>query len=138
MSDIHLDQNVLASLLDVMGEEYPVLLDTFLVDSDERQRHIHEALAAADPQALRLAAHSFKGSCSNMGAPMLAGLCKQLEEAARRELLDGRRRWSSRLAANSPSCVSCSRPSASVIAESAPAPWQSWPAACSSPGTIQS
>jgi len=88
VSDIHLDQNVLASLLDVMGEEYPVLLDTFLVDSDERQRHIHEALAAADPQALRLAAHSFKGSCSNMGAPMLAGLCKQLEEAARRELLD--------------------------------------------------
>lgn len=88
MSDIHLDQNVLASLLDVMGEEYPVLLDTFLVDSEERQRHIHEAMAAADAQALRLAAHSFKGSCSNMGAPMLAGLCKQLEEAARRERLD--------------------------------------------------
>lgn len=88
MSDIHLDQNVLACLLDVMGEEYPVLLDTFLVDSDERQRHIHEAVAAADPQALRLAAHSFKGSCSNMGALVLAGLCKHLEETARRERLD--------------------------------------------------
>ncbi|PYC21102.1 Hpt domain-containing protein [Pseudomonas alcaligenes] len=88
MSDNHLDQNVLASLQDVMGEEYPVLLDTFLVDSDERQRHIQAAMAAADAQALRLAAHSFKGSCSNMGAPLLAGLCKQLEEAARRERLE--------------------------------------------------
>jgi HPt (histidine-containing phosphotransfer) domain-containing protein len=75
VSDSHLDQSVLASLLDVMGEEYPVLLDTFLLDSEERQRHIHQAMAADDAQALRLAAHSFKGSCSNMGA-------------ARRERLD--------------------------------------------------
>ncbi|MEO4048365.1 Hpt domain-containing protein [Pseudomonas sp. CAU 1711] len=88
MSDSHLDQAVLASLQDVMGAEYPVLLDTFLVDSDERQRHILEACEAGDAQALRLAAHSFKGSCSNMGAPMLAVLCRQLEEAARRERLD--------------------------------------------------
>ncbi|MBB2495902.1 Hpt domain-containing protein [Aquipseudomonas ullengensis] len=87
MSDIHLDQNVLAALQDVMEDEYPVLLDTFLADSDERQRHLHLALDTADAQALRLAAHSFKGSCSNMGAPLLASLCKQLEEAARRERL---------------------------------------------------
>ncbi|MEK1908302.1 MAG: Hpt domain-containing protein [Pseudomonas sp.] len=87
MSDIHLDQNVLAALQDVMEDEYPVLLDTFLADSDERQRHLHQALDTADAQALRLAAHSFKGSCSNMGAPLLASLCKQLEEAARRERL---------------------------------------------------
>lgn len=88
MSESHLDQNVLTSLLDVMGEEYPVLLDTFVLDSDERLRCINEALATADAQALRLAAHSFKGSCSNMGAPLLAGLCKELEEEARRERLD--------------------------------------------------
>lgn len=88
MSESHLDQNVLASLLDVMGEEYPVLLDTFVLDSDERLRCINEALASSDAQALRLAAHSFKGSCSNMGAPLLAGLCKELEEEARRERLD--------------------------------------------------
>lgn len=88
MSESHLDQSVLVSLQDVMGEEYPVLLDTFMVDSDERVRCIHQALSAQDPQALRLAAHSFKGSCSNMGAPLLARLCKDLEEEARRERLD--------------------------------------------------
>ncbi|MDT4847417.1 hypothetical protein FQZ97_814710 [compost metagenome] len=46
-----------------------------------------QAYGKADCLALRLAAHSFKGSCSNMGAPVLAGLCKQLEESARREQL---------------------------------------------------
>lgn len=88
MPDSHLDAAVLASLQDVMEDEYPVLLDTFLTDSDERLRHLVAARQSADAQALRLAAHNFKGSCSNMGAVLLANLCKQLEEAARREQLD--------------------------------------------------
>lgn len=88
MSDPHLDQSVRNSLLEVMGEEYPVLLDTYLFDSEERRRQIHAAMDDGDALALRLAAHSFKGSCSNMGALLLAGLCWQLEEVARRELLD--------------------------------------------------
>lgn len=88
MSDIHLDSTVLASLQDVMEDEYPVLLDTFLADSEERLRLLRVAAEAADAQGLRLAAHSFKGSCSNMGAPTLAGLCRQLEEIGRKEQLD--------------------------------------------------
>jgi HPt (histidine-containing phosphotransfer) domain-containing protein len=87
MSDIHLDSAVLAALQDVMEDEYPVLLDTYLADSEERLRLLRLALCEADAQGMRLAAHSFKGSCSNMGAPMLACLCKQLEEVGRRDLL---------------------------------------------------
>ena len=87
MPDIHLDDAVLASLQDIMEDEYPSLLDTFVVDSEERLRLILQAEQSADPQALRLAAHSFKGSCSNMGATLLASLCKQLEDAGRREEL---------------------------------------------------
>jgi HPt (histidine-containing phosphotransfer) domain-containing protein len=70
-----------------MEDEFPVLLDTFMADSAERLRQIQQAHVQADGQALRLAAHSFKGSCSNMGAPLLAGLCKQLEDIARRDQL---------------------------------------------------
>jgi HPt (histidine-containing phosphotransfer) domain-containing protein len=88
LSDIHLDSAVLAALQDVMEDEYPVLLDTFLVDSEERLLLLRQAQQEADAHNLRLAAHSFKGSCSNMGANMLAGLCKQLEEVGRREQLD--------------------------------------------------
>ena len=89
MSDIHLDDAVLAALQDVMEDEYPTLLDTFVADSEERLRLLHQAERDGDAQALRLAAHSFKGSCSNMGAVLLASLCKQLEDLARREQLDG-------------------------------------------------
>ena len=88
MSDIHLDDAVLAALQDVMEDEYPILLDTFVVDSEERLRMLHQALDEGNAQELRLAAHSFKGSCSNMGAVLLAGLCKELEDAGRREALE--------------------------------------------------
>ncbi len=83
----HLDSRVLVTLQEVMEAEYPVLLDTFLVDSEERLRLLKRASDAGEPEQLRQAAHSFKGSCSNMGAALLAELCRELEETARREQL---------------------------------------------------
>jgi HPt (histidine-containing phosphotransfer) domain-containing protein len=88
VADIHLDSAVLAGLQDIMEEEYPLLLDTFIADSEERLRLLHAALENADAHELRLAAHSFKGSCSNMGAPLLAQLCKQLEDESSQNVLD--------------------------------------------------
>ncbi len=87
MSNAHLDSAVLATLQDVMESEYPVLLDTFLADSEERVRLLKQACQAAEADMLRQAAHSFKGSCSNMGATLLAELCRELEDLARREQL---------------------------------------------------
>ncbi|WP_462379117.1 Hpt domain-containing protein [Pseudomonas sp. Marseille-QA0892] len=82
MADLpHLDDDVMATLADVMEDEYPVLLETFLTDSEERIRMLLDA--AGDLEALRRAAHSFKGSSSNMGAALLADLCRQLETASR-------------------------------------------------------
>ncbi|NKQ11853.1 MULTISPECIES: Hpt domain-containing protein [unclassified Pseudomonas] len=84
----HLDSSVLATLQDVMEAEYPVLLDTFLTDSEERLLLLQSACRNGDGEDLRQAAHSFKGSCSNMGATLLAELCRELEETARVEQLD--------------------------------------------------
>lgn len=83
MSEPHLDGVVLSNLLSIMEDEYPLLVETFLGDSEERLRSIREAFAASDAPTLRHAAHSFKGSCGNMGAAVLSSLCKRLEEAAR-------------------------------------------------------
>lgn len=88
MTDIHVDNGVLEVLREVMEDEYSLLLETFLLDSEERLRILVDAAQRSDGQAMRLAAHSFKGSCSNMGALLLASLCKDLEELARRETLD--------------------------------------------------
>jgi histidine phosphotransfer protein HptB len=88
VADIHLDNTVLETLRDVMGDEYSLLVETFLLDSEERLRLLLAASHNVDAQAMRLAAHSFKGSCSNMGALLLASRCKELEELARRERLE--------------------------------------------------
>ena len=84
----HLDSSVLGTLQEVMEAEYPVLLDTFLVDSEERLRLLQAACRSGHAENLRQAAHSFKGSCSNMGAALLAELCREMEETARRDQLD--------------------------------------------------
>lgn len=86
MADIHLDRDVLSALQEVMEDEYSTLLDTFLADSKERLSLLRKA---GDAETLGATAHSFKGSCSNMGAIRLAQLCNELEQRARQVPLEG-------------------------------------------------
>ncbi|MGW8462335.1 Hpt domain-containing protein [Pseudomonas sp. CLCA07] len=84
MTDTHLDQDVLNALQEVMEDDYPELLDTFLRDSEERLCVLR---VAEDASQLMNAAHSFKGSSSNMGAVHLAELCHELEQHAKQKNL---------------------------------------------------
>ena len=86
MTDMHIDHRVLNDLREVMEDGYLKLVKTFLEDSECRVGQLHAAKSAPE---LRAAAHSFKGSSSNMGAMVLASLCQQLEERARRPPLYG-------------------------------------------------
>ncbi|WEK32491.1 MAG: Hpt domain-containing protein [Candidatus Pseudomonas phytovorans] len=86
MTDMHIDHKVLRDLREVMEEGYLQLVQTFLDDSERRLSQLHAAKSAEE---LGAAAHSFKGSSSNMGAVALAGLCQQLEDRARRPPLYG-------------------------------------------------
>lgn len=70
------DAAVLATLKDIMGNDYSLLVDTYLGDSEHRLAQIH---SLPNGRSLREAAHSFKGSSSNMGAVCLAAYCGQLE-----------------------------------------------------------
>ncbi len=81
MSVIHVDYDVLSALQEVMEGEYPVLLETFLNDSEQRLAQLQHALAhqATGLPELGMAAHSFKGSSGNLGAVRLAELCSRLE-----------------------------------------------------------
>ncbi|MBK5511014.1 Hpt domain-containing protein [Pseudomonas sp. TH15] len=80
MADTHLDRDVLSALQEVMEDEYPTLLDTFIADSESR---LVELRKTADAKVLSEVAHSFKGSASNMGAVRLAELCQELESDAK-------------------------------------------------------
>lgn len=78
----HLDREILDELRMIMGNEFGGLLNTFLQDSAQRVATLQGELAKRSDTGLRGAAHSFKGSSSNMGARQLAQLCKQIEECA--------------------------------------------------------
>lgn len=80
MDDPHLNRDVLVALQEVMEDEYPMLLDTFLADSEERLSLLRQQ---KDAGQLMETAHSFKGSSSNMGAVRLADLCHELEHRAK-------------------------------------------------------
>ena len=79
----HMDQASVQELKSIMGNEFGKLVQTFASDSTLRIDTIRQAAAAADSDALRRAAHSFKGSSGNMGAQHLSDLCRQIEELAR-------------------------------------------------------
>jgi len=82
MSDTyqHLDVAIIEELRVVMGDNFSLLVDTFVSDSALRITGIYEAVTAATPESIRRAAHGFKGSASNMGAVRLAALCNELEQ----------------------------------------------------------
>ncbi|MFJ4348186.1 Hpt domain-containing protein [Pseudomonas sp. NPDC089401] len=86
MTDMHIDHKVLSDLQEVMEDGYLQLLETFLEDSERRLSQLHGARSADE---LGMAAHSFKGSSSNMGAARLAKLCEQLEQRVRERPLHG-------------------------------------------------
>ncbi|AGN79977.1 MULTISPECIES: Hpt domain-containing protein [Pseudomonas] len=86
MTDMHIDHKVLSDLREVMEDGFLQLVKTFLDDSERRLSQLHAAKSAEE---LGAAAHSFKGSSSNMGAVALARLCQQLEDRARQRPLYG-------------------------------------------------
>ncbi|WP_306017594.1 Hpt domain-containing protein [Balneatrix alpica] len=83
-----LDQSMLDELRLVMEDEFGLLLETYLDDSDNRLQTLKQALAAADAGKIREAAHSLKGSSGNIGAKELAEICKNLEDAGRESNLE--------------------------------------------------
>lgn len=78
----HLDYTVLESLKEVMEDDFVLLLETFVQDSNERIAKLQSLVNTDDKEAIRRAAHSFKGSCSNVGATQLTSLCCDLEKKA--------------------------------------------------------
>lgn len=68
-----------------MGEEFFILVNTFLQDADARFEQLRESAASANPEQVQKAAHSLKGSCINIGAPELAERCRIAEQRGRDE-----------------------------------------------------
>ncbi|MGD8176768.1 Hpt domain-containing protein [Marinimicrobium sp. ARAG 43.8] len=88
-SDNRLNRDILETLQDVMEDQFPVLIETFLSDSEDRIRQLQRAIASGEADMVRRQAHSFKGSCHNIGAERLGNLCAGMEQRGRDGELDG-------------------------------------------------
>jgi histidine phosphotransfer protein HptB len=62
-----------------VGEMIPQIISTFLESATQDVEKMRTAVLAGDAQGLAAAAHSLKGSCSNLGASRLRQLCLKVE-----------------------------------------------------------
>jgi signal transduction histidine kinase/DNA-binding response OmpR family regulator/HPt (histidine-containing phosphotransfer) domain-containing protein len=87
-----IDQSALDFIRDMEDEEDPDLLaeiiGLYLDDSAKLMRSLQAAIADEDPESLRIAAHTLKSSSNNLGAGVLADLCRELEELGHAGSLD--------------------------------------------------
>lgn len=81
------DTETLTMLRDVMEDDFGALITTFLDDAQERIPQMAQLLESADADGLRHAAHSLKGSSSNLGALPLSQLCFEVEHRAKQQQL---------------------------------------------------
>lgn len=82
-------ENLRALNPDDNGEFLREIIGIFLADTPVRLTELNEGLAAADVAKFTRAAHSIKGSSSNLGATALRAAAEVLEHHARRDGLVG-------------------------------------------------
>lgn len=85
----HLNYDTLNTLKQVMEDDFALLIDTFVQDSTDRINTLREVIQGTEADLIRRAAHSFKGSSSNIGASQLSALCSAVEKKALQNNLDG-------------------------------------------------
>ncbi len=79
-----IDMDIVEELKDVMGDDFSLLVESFIRDGQQRLQVMKVALDGQDQEALRAQAHSFKGSSSNLGALQVRDYCLALETLASR------------------------------------------------------
>lgn len=84
-----LNMELLNELRDIMEDEFPSLLETFLTESQKQYQEARLAFASKNMAELRRAAHSLKGSCGNVGALDLHAMCTAIESQADANEVDG-------------------------------------------------
>lgn len=80
-----LNMSMIAELKELMDEDFPLLIDTFLADCEERLVALKAAISDVNTREVRELAHGFKGSSSNLGAETLSEISYTLETMGRTE-----------------------------------------------------
>ncbi len=88
-----IDPEAIATLRSLCTEEDESFLkevvDIFLVDTPQRLEELHSCLADGDTPRFVRAAHTVKGSASNLGAARMRALAEEIEHTAKKSGLAG-------------------------------------------------
>jgi len=84
-----INKAMIEELRELMEDDFPLLIETFLTDSDQRLSDLIKAQSVSDATQIRELAHGFKGSASNLGAEALANISYEAESMGRENELDG-------------------------------------------------
>jgi HPt (histidine-containing phosphotransfer) domain-containing protein len=79
----HLDFAVVDMLKDIMGDDFQLLLQTFVADVPIRLQDLNTCLEQGDIPGMEKPAHTLKGSSANMGAILLSSICAELVDQIR-------------------------------------------------------
>ena len=88
----HIDDAAFGQTLEMVGGDMGFLNElvaAYRNDGVSRLTDMRTALAAANAEDLRRAAHTLKGSSASLGANALAEACREVELAAREGRLEG-------------------------------------------------
>jgi PAS domain S-box-containing protein len=95
-----MDRSILRALVRDIGDEAIVdeICELFLSEAGPRLEAMERAAADGDAEALRMNAHTLKGSSANVGAVAIASVAGEVERHARADDIEGARPWLIRLA----------------------------------------
>ena len=75
-----IDESIFNSLKELMEEEFPVLINSYLEDAPKLMADIQSSSKDADLEVLVRAAHTLKSSSNNLGATQLAMIAADIEK----------------------------------------------------------
>jgi signal transduction histidine kinase/ActR/RegA family two-component response regulator/HPt (histidine-containing phosphotransfer) domain-containing protein len=93
-AEMTLDQSVLNGLFEMVGPDAAAgllreLIDAYAEDVPQRLVAIEGAIAQANPEALRQAAHALRSGSVNLGAVEVGQLCRTLEQLGKSAMIEG-------------------------------------------------
>lgn len=80
---VMLDKEVLRELIEVMGEDFTVLVQTYLQDAPKKLEQLEQVAKTGEIAGLIAPAHSLKSTSANLGAMRLSEMAKAIEHGSR-------------------------------------------------------
>lgn len=79
----YIDHNVLAELVEIMGDDMQMLVTSYISDTDEKVAILKAMDVVNESEEMYKLAHSIKGSSRNLGLRGFADYCEFIEKQAR-------------------------------------------------------